>query len=472
MNRPQESLLPPICNIPAEENVIGALLLDPPCIHEIADILTEESFHATKHRIAYRVIRDRIDAKLPVDVFLVDEEIASRFGDKVKFEPGEMIGLVNNTASSRNVRAYAAIVADAHVRRRLEVAGEEIRVLARHADSADEAVADSAKALIGIDMPAASPMVDAKELMRLTFADLADRYEVKGLGGMPTGLTDLDEATGGLFDTDLIVIAARPSMGKTAAALVLAKAISKALGTVMVFSMEMSRIKIGRRLVAMESGVQVKLMNTPADMPEADWGRVSEATANISDYKILVDDSTSLNIDQVRSRALRQHAKSPLRLVVVDYIQLMDLDDSEENRSTKIGEISRGLKKLAGELNCPVIALSQLNRKLEERMSKRPMMSDIRESGAIEQDADVIIFLYRDEYYHKASKDVGICEFIIGKQREGATETVKVKSELQYGRFVDLTSQDRLELKAPEDNSLSDVDRWTPASARRKGKAK
>ena len=261
-------------------------------------------------------------------------------------------------------------------------------------------------------------------------------------------------------------------MGKTALAMVMAKAVAKGIGTAMVFSMEMSKLQIGQRLVAMEADVSVKYMRTPSDLPEYDWGRVSEATANIRDYRIFVDDSRSLNIDQVRSRALRQHAKSSLRLVVVDYMQLMDLEDSDENRSTKIGEISRGLKKLAGELGCPVIALSQLNRKLEERMSKRPMMSDIRESGAIEQDADVIIFIYRDEYYHKTSKDVGIAELIIGKNRNGPTETVKVKSELQYARFADLTSQDRLELKAPAEENLSDVDRWTPASARRKGKAK
>lgn len=467
----RENLLPPICNIPAEENVIGALLMDPGVIHEIADILTEESFRSTKFRIAYRVIRERIDAKLPVDVFLVDEEIAERFSDKVQFRPGELVDLVAHTPSSRNVRAYASLVVATHVRRRLEDAGMEIQLLARHAGSADEAVADAAKALIGIDMPAASPMVDAKELMRLTFADLADRYDVKGLGGMSTGLTDLDDTLGGLNDGDLVVVAARPSMGKTAAALVMAKAVARLQGGVVMFSMEMSRLQIGQRLVSMEAGVPVQLMRTPADLPESDWGRVSEATATISDHRIHVDDSRSLNIDQIRSRTLRQHARTPLRLVVIDYIQLMDLEDSDENRSTKIGEISRGLKKLAGELNCPVIALSQLNRKLEERMSKRPMMSDIRESGAIEQDADVIIFLYRDEYYHKASKDQGVCEFIIGKNRNGPTETVKVKSELQYARFVDLTAQDRLELKAPTEEKLSDVDRWTPASARRKGKA-
>lgn len=466
----RENLLPPIFNLAAEQNVIGALLMDPPAIHEIADILTEESFWVTKYRIAYRVIRERIDLKMPVDVFLVDDEIASRFPDKNVFRQGELVDVLANTASSANVRAYARLVADTHVRRRLEDAGREIELVARHAPTADEAVSDAAKALIGIDMPEASPMVDAKELMRLTFADLADRYDVKGLGGMSTGLADLDESIGGMNDGDLIVVAARPSMGKTALALVMARAVANGVGTAMVFSMEMSKLQIGQRLVAMEADVSVKYMRTPADLPEADWGRVSEATASIRDYRIFVDDSRSLNIDQVRSRALRQHAKTPLRLVVVDYMQLMDLEESEENRSTKIGEISRGLKKLAGELGCPVIALSQLNRKLEERMSKRPMMSDIRESGAIEQDADVIIFIYRDEYYHKASKDQGIAELIIGKNRNGPTETVKVKSELQFARFANLTSQDRLELTAQDDKEMSDVDRWTPASARRKGK--
>lgn len=276
-----------------------------------------------------------------------------------------------------------------------------------------------------------------REAVKDAFRLLHERYQNRGqITGITTGFSDLDDRTSGLQPSDLIIVAARPSMGKTAFALNLAEAAAmREKKPVSVFSMEMSAAQLAFRLISSVGRVhQHGLRN--GDLQEEDWPRVSNAIAQLSETKIFIDDTPSLSPVELRSRARRLHRQhGGLGLIVIDYLQLMQVPGNKENRATEISEISRSLKALAKELNVPVVALSQLNRSLEQRADKRPMMSDLRESGAIEQDADLIMFIYRDEYYNKESPDRGLAEIIIGKQRMGPTGTVKLTFLGHYTKF-------------------------------------
>jgi len=272
----------------------------------------------------------------------------------------------------------------------------------------------------------------AREVLRL----LQERYEHRGqLTGLATGFTDLDRLTSGLQPSDLVIVAARPAMGKTAFALNIAEhAALRSKKTALVFSMEMSATQLGFRLVSSVGRIdQTQLRN--GDIPDEDWPRVTNAMSLLSGARIFVDDTPALAPMELRARARRLQREHGLGLIVIDYLQLMQVPGNTENRATEISEISRGLKALAKELNVPVVALSQLNRSLEQRTDKRPVMADLRESGAIEQDADVIMFIYRDEYYHKDSPDKGLAEVIIGKQRNGPTGTFKLAFLGRYTKF-------------------------------------
>jgi replicative DNA helicase len=265
---------------------------------------------------------------------------------------------------------------------------------------------------------------------------LQQRYANRGqITGLPTGFSDLDNLTAGLQNEDLVIVAARPSMGKTALALNLAEtAALRAKKGVLIFSMEMSASQLAFRLISSLGRINQQHLRT-GDLAEEDWPRVTQATALLSESKIFIDDTPALSPGELRSRARRMAREHGLGLVVIDYLQLMQVPGNKENRATEISEISRNLKALAKELKVPVIALSQLNRALEQRNDKRPVMSDLRESGAIEQDADLILFIYREEVYDKETANKGIAEIIIGKQRNGPIATVKLTFLGQYTKF-------------------------------------
>lgn len=431
-------VLPPH-NKEAEESVLGALLLKPDSIHEISDLLTEEHFYLSKLGVLYACIAERVRENKPVDALLLGE-ILDQTAAKGLFTPSDLLELANNTASAANIRAYAEIVLDRSLRRSLLEAASGIAKVARASPSGLQAVSEAAKELAKIRLAQSGGLVLSSQVMKEAWIDLSTRFDLKqDISGLSTGLADLDEALGGMQDDDLIIIAARPSMGKTALALNIAHAVA---GTnqqgVAVFSMEMSRKQLAHRQIASHASVNMHCMKNPSLLTEADWPRVTGAQTIIGSWHLAIDDTGRLTTQMLRARCLRMHAKYPLRLVVIDYLQLLEFGDDGENRATKIAEASRDLKMLAKELGCPVIALSQLNRGLEQRSDKRPMMSDLRESGAIEQDADTIIAIYRDEVYHRGSQDKGTAELIILKQRSGPLATVRVKSVLQYARFENL----------------------------------
>jgi replicative DNA helicase len=282
-------------------------------------------------------------------------------------------------------------------------------------------------------------MVSLKEAMKEAFELLQVRYETQGtVTGLPTGFTDFDEMTAGLQPSDLIVLAARPAMGKTTLALNMAEyAALKSKKAVVIFSMEMSASQLAFRLISSIGRINAGRLKT-GQLEDEDWSRVTMAMKMLSESKIFIDDEPALSPAKLLSKARRLKREHDLGLVVVDYLQLMQVPGNSENRATEISEISRSLKALAKELNLPVIALSQLNRGLESRTDKRPVMSDLRESGAIEQDADIILFIYRDDYYNKDSNDKGLAEVLISKHRNGATGTVKLKFFGEYTRFDNL----------------------------------
>jgi replicative DNA helicase len=275
--------------------------------------------------------------------------------------------------------------------------------------------------------------------LRDTFRILQERYESKGaVTGLPTGFVDFDEKTAGLQPSDLIILAARPAMGKTSLALNMAEyAALKTKKPVAVFSMEMSASQLSFRLISSLGRINQQRLRT-GQLEDEDWSRVSHAITLLNDAKIFIDDTPALSPTELRSRARRLAREHGLGMIVIDYLQLMQVPGNKENRATEISEISRSLKALAKELNVPVIALSQLNRGLESRTDKRPVMADLRESGAIEQDADLIVFIYRDEYYNPDSSDKGLAEIIIGKQRNGPIGMVPVAFRGEYTRFENL----------------------------------
>ncbi|MGH8091103.1 MAG: replicative DNA helicase, partial [Rudaea sp.] len=286
--------------------------------------------------------------------------------------------------------------------------------------------------------------VEMRAAVHEAFQILSRRYESKdAVTGLATGFADLDEMTAGLQPSDLIIVAARPSMGKTALAVNMAEhAALKSRKAVAIFSMEMSASQLAFRLISSLGRIDQQHLRN-GDLAEEDWPRVTSAITLLSETKILIDDTPALSPAELRARARRMKRQYDLGLIVVDYLQLMAVPGNKENRATEISEITRGLKALAKELNIPVIALSQLNRSLEQRTDKRPVMADLRESGAIEQDADVILFIYRDEYYDKESADKGLAEIIIGKQRNGPVGTVKLTFLGRYTRFENTAAEAR-----------------------------
>jgi replicative DNA helicase len=283
--------------------------------------------------------------------------------------------------------------------------------------------------------------VSMRSAVKEAFQILHHRYENRGsVTGLPTGFIDLDEMTAGLQPSDLIIVAARPSMGKTAFSVNMAEnAAMRTKKAVAIFSMEMSASQLAFRLISSMGRIDARNLRT-GDLAEEEWPRVTNAITLLSEAKIFIDDTPALSPSELRSRSRRLKREHDLGLIVIDYLQLMQVPGTKENRATEISEISRSLKALAKELNVPVIALSQLNRSLEQRSDKRPMMSDLRESGAIEQDADVIMFIYRDEYYNPESGEKGVAEIIIGKQRNGPTGVVKLAFLGHYTKFENLAS--------------------------------
>ena len=437
-------------SIEAEQSILGGLLLDNSKWDVVGDKVIEDDFYRQDHRLIYRMIARLANAGEPADVVTVAEEL-ERINELENAGGMAYLGeLVEKTPSATNVRAYADIVHERAVLRRLISVSGEIsdnafnpkgRTTSELLDEAERKVFQISESKSGQEGgPQSVNPVLTKTLERID--ELFNTTE--SITGVTTGFKDLDEMTSGLQPSDLVIVAARPSMGKTAFAMNLVEsALIKADKPVLVFSMEMPADSILMRMISSLGQINQTRVRS-GKLEEDDWPRLTSAVSMLKDRPLYIDDTAGLSPAEVRSRARRvaREIKQDFGMIMVDYLQLMQVPGMNEGRTAEISEISRSLKALAKELNCPVVALSQLNRGLESRTDKRPMNSDLRESGAIEQDADVIMFIYRDEYYNEDSPDKGIAEIIIGKQRNGPIGRVKLSFQGQYTKFNDLSHVD------------------------------
>ena len=416
-------------SVEAEQAVLGGLMLAPDAYDRVADQLADDDFYRRDHQLIYRAIRELAEKNKPYDAVTLGEWFESQGLSEQVAGGAYLIELASTTPSAANItrlrrdRARQGGAAAADRRRHRD---RQRRLPARRPRQQRDAGERPSSRCSRSPKPAraaapTSPPVN--KALSEAFDVLQKRYENGGsVTGLPTGYTEFDEMTAGLQPTDLIILAARPAMGKTTLALNMAEyAAIKTKKAVAVFSMEMSASQLALRLISSIGRVNATRLRT-GQLEDEDWSRVTSAIRLLREAKIFIDDTPALSPDVLRAKARRLKREHDLGLIVIDYLQLMAVPGNSENRATEISEISRSLKALAKELNVPVIALSQLNRSLETRTDKRPVMADLRESGAIEQDADVIVFIYRDEYYNKEnSPDKGLAEVIIGKQRNGPT---------------------------------------------------
>ncbi|MEN9712136.1 MAG: Replicative helicase [Pseudomonadota bacterium] len=433
----------------AESSVLGGLLLDNGAWDRVGDLLVDGDFYRYEHKLVYSAIGALINSSRPADVITVYEHLQSLGKAEEIGGLGYLNALAQYVPSASNIRRYAEIVRERSILRKLVSASDEIATNAFNTQGRAVAqILDEAEQKIFNIGEEGSRMKQGFQAMPQLVVDLLDRVQEMAdnqndITGVPTGFIDFDRMTSGLQPGDLVVLAARPSMGKTALAINIAEhvALHEEL-PVAVFSMEMGASQLAVRIVGSIGRIDQGHLRT-GKLSDDEWPRLTEAIEKLRNVSLHIDETPGLTPSELRANARRLARQcGKLGLIVVDYLQLMSGSGGSngDNRATEIGEISRGLKMLAKELQCPVIALSQLNRSVEQRTDKRPMMSDLRESGAIEQDADVIMFIYRDDYYNKDSKEPGVAEVIIGKQRNGPTGTVKLAFLKPLTKFESLAS--------------------------------
>ena len=422
-------------SLEAESSVLGGLLLDNSAWDRVGDLLSDSDFYRYEHRLVFTAVSTLVNANRAADVITVFENLQSQGKAEEIGGLAYLNSLAQYVPSAANIRRYAEIVRERSILRKLVSVSDEIATSALNTKGRPvPTILDEAEQKIFNIGEEGSRMRQGFQSMGNLVVELLDRVEEMSqnpndITGVPTGFFDLDRMTSGMQAGDLIVLAARPSMGKTALAINIAENVALKEGLpVAVFSMEMGASQLAIRIVGSIGRIDQGRLRT-GKLQDEEWPRLAEAVERLRTVSLSIDETPGLTPSELRASARRLARNcGKLGLVVVDYLQLMSGSSGGDgdNRATELGEISRGLKMLAKELQCPVIALSQLNRGVEQRTDKRPMMSDLRESGAIEQDADVIMFIYRDDYYNKDSKEPGVAEIIIGKQRNGPTGTVKL----------------------------------------------
>ena len=433
-------------SIEAEQSILGGLLIDNKAIDRIAGQVSASDFYRNDHRIIFTHISKLIDNNDPADIVTVAESLEQN-AELTKVGGVAYLGLVaENTPTASNITGYAKIVRERSIMRNLVEVGSDIveSAFSPQGKDAQQLLDESESKIFQIADAGTSEklgFIDIKELLPKAAQRIDDLYQLddpNGVTGVPSGYSDLDQKTAGLQPGDLIIIAGRPSMGKTSLALNIAEHVGMEVGLpVAIFSMEMGAAQLTMRLLGSVGKLDQHKMRI-GQLEDEDWHKLTNALGVLNEAPIFIDEGSALNSYEVRARARRLHRQQgKLGLIVIDYIQLMSSENeqSNENRATEVSEISRSLKALAKELNVPVVALSQLNRSVESRPDKRPMMSDLRESGAIEQDADVIMFIYRDEVYNPETAEKGVAEILLSKQRNGPTGTVKLTFLGQYTRF-------------------------------------
>ena len=437
-----QNLRVPPHSLEAEQAVLGGLLLSEGGWEQIADLVQEADFYREDHRLIFRAIAELHDLAKPSDAITVTEWFSNQ-GKIELVDGGDYIAmLANNTPSAANIKAYAEIVRERSILRSLIDVGTRVTTSAYDLEgrTSQELLEEAEREIFAIADQGArskSGFVSVQSTIKEAIERIQELHEYDGdITGVPTGFKDFDQHTAGLQPSDLIIVAGRPAMGKTTWAMNIAEhAAIKHDVPVAVFSMEMAALQLVLRLFSSLGQIEQGRLRT-GNLDDMDWPKLTSAMNLLQKSKIFIDETPALSPAELRARSRRLKREHDIGLIVVDYLQLMAVPGSNENRATEIAEISRSLKALAKELNVPVIALSQLNRALEQRPNKRPVMADLRESGSIEQDADLIVFIYRDEVYNPDSPDKGKAEIIIGKHRNGATGTVNLAFQGPWLRFV------------------------------------
>ena len=437
-----ENRMPPQ-NIEAEKAVLGAMLIKKDAIIEVQEILRPEDFYREAHKVAYEAMLKLTDNEEAVDIVTLTEELR-------KEEQLERVGgvrfvtdIANTVPTAANISYHAKIVKEkAELRRLIDAATAIAAAAYEDTDEVANIMDEAEKRILAV---AAGQSTDGFEAMKPILLRTLERinalYDSKGtITGISTGFKDLDHLTSGLQPSDLVLVAARPSMGKTAFTLNMASYIGlHNLGTVAFFSLEMSKEQLMQRMICSEGGIDAQRLRT-GQLDDEEWTRLIETTNRLYSAPIYIDDTAGITVMEMRSKARRLKAEHGLSVIFIDYLQLMQgrAAKNSDNRQQEISEISRSLKALARELSVPVIALSQLSRSVESRQVKRPMLSDLRESGSLEQDADIVMFLYREDYYDKDTEAKNITELIIAKHRNGPVDTVKLFFQKEFTKFRDL----------------------------------
>ena len=432
-------------SIEAEQSVIGAVLMDPECISSIADMISEEDFYSKQYGIMFGALIELYNDRRDIDLVTLQDKL------KEKDVPPEVSSLeyvkdiLNTVPTSANVKSYANIVYEKSMLRRLIRSCEHITDISYAAsDSLDAILDESEKDIFNVlQSKTSSEFTPIRQVAMTALQRIQKASETKEVvTGVPTGFSDLDYKTSGLQPSDFVLVAARPSMGKTAFVLnIIEHVCMKKNMPAIIFSLEMSKEQLVNRLFAMESHLDAQKIRT-GQIYNEEWSTLVDAVAKVSKSNLIIDDTPGISIGELRSKCRRMKLEHGLSLIVIDYLQLMSAGSKRnENRQQEISEISRNLKALAREMEAPVIALSQLSRACESRPDHRPMLSDLRESGAIEQDADLVMFIYRDDYYNKDSEHPGEAEIIIAKQRNGPIGTVNLAWLAETTRFANMERQ-------------------------------
>lgn len=428
-------------SLEAEQSVIGSMLMNVDAIDVACETLTGEDFYAKANGVLFEAMKELRGEGKPVDVVTLSERLKSQGAPEEMTSPEFIKEILNAVPTSANVKYYAQIVYEKATLRRLIKVSEQITSdCYQQKDKLDDILESTERSVFNLMQTRNSgDYVPIRDVVMEVLRRIEEASQTKGhLTGVSTGFADLDRKTNGLQRSDFILVAARPSMGKTAFALSLARyaALKKNLG-VAIFSLEMSKEQLVNRLLSMESRIDAQIIRT-GELDDSQWEALMDSSDAISSSKIVIDDTPGISVTELRSKCRKYKLEHDIQLVMIDYIQLMSSGRNVESRQQEISDISRALKGIARELNVPIVVLSQLNRAVDNRADHRPMLSDIRESGAIEQDADVIMFLYRDDYYNPDTEEKNIAEVIIAKQRNGPTGTVKLAWQPKFTKFVSL----------------------------------
>ncbi|WP_102693445.1 replicative DNA helicase [Rummeliibacillus pycnus] len=439
MNDPQLDRVPPH-NQEAEQSVIGAIFLEPQALITASEILIPEDFYRSAHQKIFSTMLRLSDQGKAIDIVTVTEELSTHNELEDVGGISYITEIANAVPTAANVGYYAQIVSEKAVLRRLiRVATKIVEDGYTREDEVDALLSEAERRVMEVaNRKNAGDFKHVKDVLVETYANVEHLQNRKGdITGIPTGFRDLDRLTAGFQRGDLIIVAARPSVGKTAFALNVAQAVgTQTTENVAIFSLEMGAEQLVMRMLCAEGNIDAQVLRTGA-LNSEDWRKLTMATGTLSRAGIYIDDSAGVRVSEIRAKCRRLKQEHGLGMILIDYLQLIQGSGlAGQNRQQEVSEISRSLKALARELEVPVIALSQLSRGVEQRQDKRPMMSDLRESGSIEQDADIVAFLYREDYYDKETEDANTIEIIVAKQRNGPTDTVKLAFKKEFNKFV------------------------------------